>query len=1116
MTHELGEAVARLKALLVDYGGTTDPALLDQAMSLSGELTRSPSLTDLGPDDIAVVWSLGGAARIHHSRLSDHPDDLDDAIAWCRRALDAASDDDSNRPLYASNLATILTERYDRDKHRADLDEALALFEWAVPAIRAGRRSASVAVHGQGQALLEFYKADHDRAVLNRAIEVLREAVVYDRQPRSVAGGYLTSLGQALRAWAEAADNPSALDEAVRILRRAVDWTAGSADHVAALVSLGNALLDRSEIGRGTRDLAEAVSYLDRGFSLVTPGTSRWGARATDLGKGLVAEFRATGQRASLLRARELFKAAAEIFADSPADRETCLSSLVACLQELHNQTGELSFLDEAIEVYRDALSWPVESASAARLHNFGVTLLTRFKRYESPDDLNQAIAQFRAAVRVAPPNSETRAAATNSLGNALFSRYDLLRQAADLDAAIIAHEQAVRTARENSIDRAMYRANLGVGLMTRGQEAGSAADVEAAICEQETAAAAIPQASQEYVWALAALADSLAARATLTGSGADAAQAHKAYRSATLAGLERLPEQAIGRALSWGTWASARQSLPQAAEAFEYGLQALERLFATQLTRLHKETWLRDAQGISVRAAYALTMAGDATAASQAFERGRALLLSESLQRDRADLERLAEVGRADLKDRYEAAVSRWNRLSRLGDDASVLEPGMPATATRTTATLAGGLREAREELDAAIAEIRTVPGNQRFLLPPTVADIRAGVGGHPLVYLGATEWGGLALIVHPGDAPVAASWLPGLTEQALADRVRAYRDVYRAYLTGPRTEKDRTRWESAIDTVTAWAWNAVMAPVLEALGDARRATLVPAGLLGVLPLHAAWTADPACPTGRRYALDQTVLTYAPNAQALGAARRRHDEILGDHLVAVDEPDLGAAAPRLRLPFSALEVAAATATFDDHEILAGADADAESVLAALSRAQCFHLSCHGRADPASPLEAALAMAGGQPLTLRNVLGQRLTARVGVLSACETAIPGDELPDEVISLPTGLIQAGLGTAVASLWSVPGTATALLMFRFYERWRVVGADPAQALNDAQRWLRDTDTGEKITYFEDIALDDDHPMAGAAQEPYELLYRTTDPARRDGEHPYQWAAFTCVGA
>jgi hypothetical protein len=41
MTDEFGDEIERLKALLVDYGDTANPGLLDQATSLSDELTRS-------------------------------------------------------------------------------------------------------------------------------------------------------------------------------------------------------------------------------------------------------------------------------------------------------------------------------------------------------------------------------------------------------------------------------------------------------------------------------------------------------------------------------------------------------------------------------------------------------------------------------------------------------------------------------------------------------------------------------------------------------------------------------------------------------------------------------------------------------------------------------------------------------------------------------------------------------------------------------------------------------------------------------------------------------------------------------------------------------------------
>jgi CHAT domain-containing protein/tetratricopeptide (TPR) repeat protein len=1049
MANESSDFEAQLRAVLIAYGGTAEAGLLDHAIDLSADAVKDTAVTGLQPEEVAVLWSLGGAARLYRSRVDIHPHDLDDAAVWYRRALRTAPDDDFNRPSYASNLATALAERYDRDKNRPDLDDALRLFEWAV----------------SGTA-----------------------------RPGVVAGGYLTTLGQALQAKAEAESDASVLDEAVEVLSRAEEWTE-----------------------RGIQDLAASASFLENALALVNAGTPRWAHLASNLGNTLVAEFRATGRQSSLSRARDLFQDASAAFADFSADREICLSNLAACLQELHEQTGELSFLDEAIGVFRTAVDRPGNAVSPERLQNFGVSLLTRYKRYQSPDDLDQAISQFRAAAGASPPKSVIHAAATNSLGNALFLRFDLLEHDADMDAAIGAHEEAVKSARADSVDRAMYRANLGVSLAIRGQRTHSAEDIDAAVSEQESAVAGVPSGSQEHIRVTAGLADSLAARALLANSDSDANRARAAYRQATMAALSRLPEQAIGTAQNWGTWALTRQSFAEAAEASAYGLQALEQLFATQVTRVHKETWLRDAQGISIRAAYARAKVEDTDGAAEAFERGRALMLAEALQRDRADVQRLAEADRQDLRDRYEAAVSRWNRLSRSRDDAGVPEPGIVKMADRASPGFTEDMRAAREELGAAIAEIRTVPGYQRFLLPPAFADLVADAGESPLAYLGAAESGGLAVVVHPESAAATVTWLPELTEETLAAKAGTYRDAYQAYLASPRAEADRARWQSAIEAVTEWAWTGVMAPVLEALGDAPRATLVAAGLLGVLPLHAAWATDHGNPTGRRYALDQIVLTYAPNAQAAAAAARRvQEEAHGERLVAVDEPDLGADATWSPLPFSAMEVAAAAATFSDHEVIAGRDATVATVLASLSQAQFFHLSCHGRADPASPLDAALAMAGGQPLTLRDVLDRRLEARVGVLSACETAIPGDDLPDEVVALPTGLIQAGAGAAVASQWSVPGAATALLMFRFYERWRVGGSTPAEALRDAQRWLRDTTTGEKISYFEDIALNDAHPMAMAAREPYELLYGTADPARRDYQHPYYWAAFTCAGA
>ena len=107
-------------------------------------------------------------------------------------------------------------------------------------------------------------------------------------------------------------------------------------------------------------------------------------------------------------------------------------------------------------------------------------------------------------------------------------------------------------------------------------------------------------------------------------------------------------------------------------------------------------------------------------------------------------------------------------------------------------------------------------------------------------------------------------------------------------------------------------------------------------------------------------------------------------------------------------------------------------------------------------------------------LTVGDLLDRRLAgARLATLSACETGMIGTELPDEVVALPTALAQAGFAGVAASLWSVADVSTAMLMERFYRLWREEGLAPALALQEAQRWLRDTTNREKAAYF---GLDD----------------------------------------
>jgi hypothetical protein len=63
---------------------------------------------------------------------------------------------------------------------------------------------------------------------------------------------------------------------------------------------------------------------------------------------------------------------------------------------------------------------------------------------------------------------------------------------------------------------------------------------------------------------------------------------------------------------------------------------------------------------------------AGDARDAALALEGGRALLLSEALERDRAQVEDLRALGRHDLAVRYQRTAERWADLTHLVDAAA------------------------------------------------------------------------------------------------------------------------------------------------------------------------------------------------------------------------------------------------------------------------------------------------------------------------------------------------------------------------------------------------------------------------------------------------------------
>ena len=131
---------------------------------------------------------------------------------------------------------------------------------------------------------------------------------------------------------------------------------------------------------------------------------------------------------------------------------------------------------------------------------------------------------------------------------------------------------------------------------------------------------------------------------------------------------------------------------------------------------------------------------------------------------------------------------------------------------------------------------------------------------------------------------------------------------------------------------------------------------------------------------------------------------------------------------------------------------------------------------------------------------MRDVRGLELKRPMVVLSACESGMPGRELPDEFVGLPVGLLEAGASSVVASLWQVSDAITAELMVEFYTRVVVQGLVPPAALRAAQRAVR----GRLVA---------DASSRRQSEQQGTTVDVSTMPAGQVA-HPYWWAAFVHV--
>lgn len=594
---------------------------------------------------------------------------------------------------------------------------------------------------------------------------------------------------------------------------------------------------------------------------------------------------------------------------------------------------------------------------------------------------------------------------------------------------------------------------------------------------------------------------------------------ASRIYRSATqelaLMLLSARPNPDVNRAIEL-----ARQSKPDAEGAFESGTtRATNVMMGTRLAaigewhlaaeyfsagvsenyRLNQlagtlESRMRQSDegaGLSITAAFSLLKAGHVEAAASVLESSKGSWIS-SVIRARLYKEPTLRSSAPELWAALQRVTADLSHLldAELSTGRPFLLPEQYEPPTKEELTLQFQIDERQTELGQLLKEIRKIKGLGNFAKGADPLELLDQfTDERPIVLVGVCEWGSLAVILQRDNPPIG-----------IIDDFYRHADLTNFVLGSQQgtgygrgqlgNEKALSAALNNIGTVAPGLFDQISS-TLSSLGYPA-ATLIPAGGIGLLPLHIL---------GSTPLSDQCAVTYSPSLSILAALST------SEKALDISPRYLAIVGDKTRLEYVGLEVRLTTQWFPPDATEVPERAGREEVLRRMESFDIVHFVGHGQYDPNKPHRAAIHLADGSSIDFADLIRQEIQGgpRLLVMSACQTAVQA-RLPEELISLTTGFLVAGVRSVIGTLWPVDDLASALLMAKFFElATGGEASDIADCLTAAQQWLRKSTRSDLLQYVT--------RSQPATDVPYYL--QIGDLEERIFSRPQFWAPFVLHG-
>lgn len=454
----------------------------------------------------------------YRSDLSDDPRLAREAAAAAREALDRTAVHDDEHPKRACLLAGALTEC-----HYAGDPEALAE---AVAVVRAATASAKSTALGTAWRRV---KKGVGR-VLTAGTKGRSSGPGTDFGPAAARSDVWQIAAAVLCAWADQHDDVAVAEEAERVAETALVLAGTHVQRrVDALDTLADVLRCRHLLGDDDGLLDRAIEYGESAAlgEVGSPGDRA--RRVGNLGALLILRYEETGAPADLDAAISRCTEALAVLGDDHPDARihfNNLGSALAARTRLHGADDEL---DEAIAAGRAAVRGDGPAHQRVlRLSNLGGALYARFTRDGRLDDLDEDIDLQREALRLAPPDHPDRPGLLSNLATALTERHETLGVRGDLSEALTLLEEAM-TAGPTPRRLATVAGAHGLALHAQHHATGDQSALERAVVSLRTAVGATAPTDPHLPLQLANLAASLreqsAHRAAASTEAVDAAR---------------------------------------------------------------------------------------------------------------------------------------------------------------------------------------------------------------------------------------------------------------------------------------------------------------------------------------------------------------------------------------------------------------------------------------------------------------------------------------------------------------------------------------------------------------------------------------------------------------